>query len=410
MPSPFVEHWTLDPAVEFLNHGSFGATPRPVLAAQDAWRGRMEAEPVRFFAEELEPALDEVRRALAAFLAADPDDLALVPNATTGANTVLRSLRLERGDELLTTDHEYNAVRNAMDAVAERAGARVVTVPIPFPGTDPDAVVAAVLARASVRTRLAVIDHATSATALVLPVERIIDGLAERGVDTLVDGAHAPGMLPLSLGRLGAAYYTGNLHKWVCAPKGSAFLWVRADRQAGVRPLVISHGANSPRTDRSRFRLEFDWTGTVDFTPFLAVPAALRFGEGLLEGGWDALRARNHALALQGRDCLSAALAVPSPVPDAMIGSMAAIPLPLVRTPGAVQGVDLYADPVHAALIRAGVQVMVTPWPQRPSGGQWRRLLRISAAAYNDLEQFTRLAEILPSIVAATHGDAAVSS
>ncbi len=403
MPSPFAEHWALDPAVAFLNHGSFGATPRVVLAAQQAWRERMEAEPVRFFAHELEPALDEVRGTLAAFVGADPDDLALVPNATTGVNTVLRSLLLAPGDELLTTDHEYNAVRNAMDAVAESAGARVVTVPIPFPGTDPDAVLGTVLSHASSRTRLVVLDHVTSATALVLPLERIIAGLAAQGIDVLVDGAHAPGMLPLSLERLGAAYYAGNLHKWACAPKGSGFLWVRRDRQAGMRPLVISHGANSPRTDRSRFRLEFDWTGTTDFTPFLAVPAALRFGEGLTADGWDGLRARNHALALAGRDRLAAAMAVAPPAPDTMIGSMAAIPLPPVETPGAVQGVDLYADPVHAALIGAGVQVMVTPWPQRPAGGAWRRLLRISAAAYNDIEQFARLADLLPAIVAGTH-------
>ncbi len=296
-----------------------------------------------------------------------------------------------------------------MDAVAQAAQARVVTVPIPFPGTDPDAVVAAVLAHATPRTRLAVIDHVTSATALVLPMERIIAGLAQRGIDTLVDGAHAPGMLALSLERLGAAYYTGNLHKWVCAPKGTAFLWVRRDRQSGVRPLVVSHGANSPRTDRSRFRLEFDWTGTTDVTGFLAVPTALRFGDELLDGGWDALRARNHALVLEARDRLCSALAVEPPAPDGMLGSMAAVPLPLVDAPGAVQGVDLYADPVHAALIEAGVQVMVTPWPQRPSAGAWRRLIRVSAAAYNDAAQFTRLAEILPAIVAATH-DAAGSS
>jgi isopenicillin-N epimerase len=409
MPPPFAEHWTLDPAVLFLNHGSFGATPRTVLVAQQAWRERMEAEPVRFFAHELEPALDEVRGTLGDFLGADPDDLALLPNATTGANTVLRSLDLGPGDELLTTDHEYNAVRNAMDAVADRAGASVVTVPIPFPGTDPDAVVAAVLSHVSGRTRLAVIDHVTSATALVLPAARIIAALAEKGVDTLVDGAHAPGMLPLTLDHLGAAYYTGNLHKWVCAPKGSAFLWVRRDRQRGVRPLVISHGANSPRVDRSPFRLEFDWLGTTDPTPFLAVPAALRFGEDLVEGGWDGLRARNRALALAGRDRLAAALAVTPPAPDEMIGSMAAMPLPIVETPGAVQGVDLYADPVHAALLRAGVQVMVTPWPQRPSGGPWRRLVRISAAAYNDLAHFERLSDLLPAIVASTH-DAPVST
>jgi isopenicillin-N epimerase len=403
MPSPFAAHWTLEPGVTFLNHGSFGATPREVLAEQGAWRERMEAEPVRFFAHEAEGALDDARGALAAFVGADADDLAWVPNATTGVNTVLRSLSLQPGDELLTTDHEYNAVRNAMQAVADAAGAQVVTVPIPFPGATPDGVVAAILAQVTPRTRLAVVDHVTSATGLVLPVERLASALAERGVEMLIDGAHGPGMLPLTVERTGAAYYTGNLHKWVCAPKGAAFLWVRRDRQAGLRPLVISHGANAPRTDRSRFRLEFDWTGTADVSAYLAVPAALRFGAGLLPGGWDALRARNHDLALDGRAAICAALGIAPPVPDAMIGSMASVPLAEITEPGGVQGVDLYADPVHAALLADGFQVMVTPWPQRPDGRPWRRLVRISAAAYNDTEQYARLASVLPAIVNATH-------
>jgi isopenicillin-N epimerase len=403
MPSPFATHWTLEPGVTFLNHGSFGATPREVLAEQVAWRERMEAEPVRFFAHEAEGALDAARDALAGFVGADAADLAFIPNATSGVNTVLRSLALRPGDELLTTDHEYNAVRNAMDAVATAAGASVVTVPLFFPGTTPDAVLAALLDQVTARTRLAVVDHVTSATGLVLPVERIAAALAERGIETLVDGAHGPGMLPLDVEQLGAAYYAGNLHKWVCAPKGAAFLWVRRDRQAGLRPLVISHGANAPRTDRSRFRLEFDWTGTLDPSAYLAVPAALRFGASLLPGGWDALRNRNHDLVIEARDHICAALGVPAPAPDEMLGSMASIPLPEVTEPGSVQGVDLYADPVHAALIREGLQVMVTPWPQRPDGGSWRRLVRVSAAAYNDVDDFDRLAAVLPGIVAATH-------
>ncbi len=408
MPSPFASHWTLEPGLDFLNHGSFGATPREVLADQQAWRQQMETEPVRFFGREAEGALDAARGALAEFVGADADDLAFVPNATTGVNTVLRSLALKPGDELLTTDHEYNAVRNAMDAVATAASARVVTVPIAYPGTTPEAVVAALLERVTPRTRLAVLDHVTSATALVLPVREVAAALAAHGIDTLIDGAHAPGMLPLAIEQLGAAYYAGNLHKWVCAPKGAAFLWVRRDRQAGVRPLVISHGANAPRTDRTRFRLEFDWTGTADLTAYLAVPAALRFSAALLPGGWGALRGRNHDLALAGRDLLCTALGTPTPVSDVMIGSMASVPLPQVTTPGSVQGVDLYADPVHAALVEHGFQVMVTPWPQRPDGGPWRRLVRISAAAYNDLEQFRRLASVLPKIVATTHGQTTV--
>jgi isopenicillin-N epimerase len=401
MPSEHARHWTLDPSVDYLNHGSFGATPRVVLEAQQGWRDRMESEPMRFMVTELEPELDRARAVLGDFVGAQPDDLAFVSNATNGVNAVLASLRFEAGDELLTTDHEYNAVRNVMQHVARRDGARVVTAEVPFPIGSADEVVEAVLSCVTPRTRLAILDHVTSATALVLPVARLVAELAERGIDTLVDGAHAPGMLDLRVEELGAAYYAGNLHKWACAPKGAGFLWVRRDRQVLVRPLAISHGANSPRLDRSRFRLEFDWTGTTDPTAWLAVPAAIEFGARLLDGGWAALRARNRALVLEARDLVSAALSQEAAAPDDMIGCMASIPLPWERTPGAVQGVDLYGDAVHGALLEAGLQTMITPWPQRPEAGSWRRLIRLSAAAYNDRAQFERLAAILPGVVAA---------
>lgn len=401
MPSEFARHWTLDPSVAFLNHGSYGAAPRPVLASQQAWRDRMEAEPVRFFSHDLEPAMDTARGVLGAFVGADPDDLAFVPNATTGFNAVLRSLRFAPGDELLTTDHAYNAAKNALEFVAERDGARVVVAAVPFPIDDPGTVVEAVLVAVTPRTRLALLDHITSATALILPIESLVTELSARGVDTLIDGAHAPGQVALDIKALGASFYTANLHKWVSAPKGAGFLWVRPDRQAKIRPLAISHGANSPRADRSRFRVEFDWTGTADPSAYLAVPDAIRFGDELLPGGWAALRQRNHALVLAGRELLSDALDIEPQAPGAMLGSMASVPLPLESRPARVQGIELYDDPVHDQLLRLGMQVMVTPWPQRPDGGPWRRLVRISAAAYNDIEQYRRLAAALPRAIAA---------
>jgi len=380
-------HWTLDPAVVFLNHGSFGACPRPVLAEQDRLRAQIEREPVQFFLRELGPLLDAARADVAAFVGARPDDLVFVRNATAGVNAVLGSLRLEPGDELLTTDHVYNACHNALRHVAARAGARVVVARVPFPISGPDEVLAAVLAGVTARTRLALIDHITSPTGLVFPLARIVAALAERGVDTLVDGAHAPGMVPLDLDALGAAYYTGNFHKWVCAPKGAAMLHVRRDRQAALYPTVISHGYGSTRA-RPGLWEQFDWTGTDDPSPWLCVPVAIRWLAQLLPGGWPELQARNRGLLLAGRDIVAAALGVQAPAPDEMLGNLAALPLPDGHEPPSS---PLYADPLQSALFdRHRIEVPVPPWPAPP-----RRLIRISAQVYNRVADYEALATAL---------------
>lgn len=386
------QHWLLDPDITFLNHGSFGATPIAVLAKQDEYRAQLEREPVRFMVRELEPLLDDARRTLAAFLGADEGGLAFVPNATAGVNAVLRSLDLDQNDELLVTSHEYNASRNALDYVASLAGAKVVCVDIPFPIASPEDVVARVLEGITPRTRLLLVDHITSQTALVLPVERLVAEMTSRGIDTLIDGAHAAGMLPLDLRSLGAAYYTGNLHKWVCAPKGAAFLYVRENRRRSVRPVAISHGANAARTDRSRYHLEFDWTGTFDPSPWLAVPTALELMESLIEGGWPEIMRRNRALALQARDILCATLAIPHPAPDAMLGSMAAVPLP---DTDATTAPSLYGDALQDALLfEENIEVPIVPWPH-----PGKRILRVSAQVYNTVEEYERLAGAVKSLI-----------
>jgi isopenicillin-N epimerase len=386
-------HWGLDPSVLFLNHGSFGACPRPVLALQQSLRERMEAEPVRFLGLELEALWDEARGSLAAFIGADPADVVFVPNATTGVNTVLASLRISPRDELLVTDQEYNACRNALDEAARRAGARVVVAPLPFPAASPEEAVEAILRRATERTRLLLVDHVVSQTALVMPVAALVREMATRGVETLVDGAHGPGMLPLDLSSLGAAYYTGNCHKWLCAPKGAALLHVRRDLQPGVRPLVISHGANSPRADRSRFLLEFGWTGTHDPTPYLCVAEAIRFLGSLLPGGWPEVMTRNRALALRGRRLLCDALGIAEPCPESMVGSMAAVPLP--DAPGPKPRPPLFQDPLQIALWeRHRIEVPVIYWPAFP-----RRVLRLSAQLYNEPAHYKKLAEAVKGLL-----------
>jgi len=401
-PAAMRDLWSLDPSVTFLNHGSFGACPIPVLEAQGAWRTRLEAEPVDFLGRALEGHLDGVRAALGAFLGTHPDDLALVTNATTGVGTVLRSLAFAAGDEILVTDHEYNAAVNAARYVAERAGATVRVARIPFPIDDPAQVTAAVLDAVGPRTRLAMISHVTSPTALVFPIPELVAALRARGVETLVDGAHAPGMIPLDLDAIGAGYYTGNCHKWMCGPKGSAFLHVRRDLQPDIRPLVISHGANSPREDRSRFRLEFDWTGTADPSAHLALPAAIDL-IGSLPGGWPAHMAANHALALAGRDRLRQALRVPAPAPDRMLGSMAAVPLPEQAEPALPAGTTSVDEALFAGY---RVEVPITAFPvaavKEDGAVDPQRYVRISAQRYNDLAQYGRLADALQEMLRIT--------
>jgi isopenicillin-N epimerase len=365
--------------------------PLPVLEAQKRFREQLEREPLRFFMREFEDLLDAARSQLAAFVGADAAELAFVPNATTGVNSVLRSLSFNASDELLTTNQEYRACRNALDFVAERTGAKVVVANVPFPLESPNQVVEAVMERVSPRTRLALLDHVTSQTGLIFPIQQLVNQLAARGVDTLVDGAHAPGMVPLNLHEIGATYYTGNCHKWLCAPKGAGFLYVRRDKQSAIRPLTISHGASLPRTDRSRFHLEFDWTGTDDPTAYLCVPEAIQFLGSLLPGGWSELMEKNRAKALLARQLLCEALGVSPPCSEKMIGSMAVIPLPdelsLYEPSSQSREWSVLQD---ALFERFSIEVPVISWST-----PFKQMVRVSAQLYNTPEQYQYLAEAL---------------
>jgi isopenicillin-N epimerase len=386
--------WHLDPEVSYLNHGAFGACPDPVLEAQRAWRDRLEAEPAQFFDRDLEALLDTVRAEVAEFLGTDPEGLAFVPNATAGVSTVLASLRFKEGDELLAGDHEYNATLNALRVAAERDGARVVLAHVPFPISDPAQAAEAYLEAVTPRTRLALVSHVTSPTALVMPVAALVRELDRRGVDTLVDGAHAPGMVPVDLDAIGAAWWTGNGHKWLCAPKGAAVLHARADVRDRLRPLAVSHGFNDDRPDRSRFRRLFDWTGTVDVTPYLSLSAAIRFVGALHPDGWPGLMADNAARARLGRDRICAALGIEAPAPDAMLGAMAAIPLPgLAPTREAARRLQ------DTLLGEERIEVPVYPFPVpaalAPGASPTTVIVRISAQRYNQPDEYDQLAKAL---------------
>jgi len=309
-PIDYLEHatfskaWDLDPRVAMLNHGGFGACPREILELQTGYRRELEAEPARFLVRQLPALWEEARTTLATLLCVDPADLVFVRNVTEAVNAVLRSLRFDPGDEILVTDHGYNACRNVAEYVAERCGAKLAVAEVPLAVRGPEEIVDRVLAACSARVKLALLDHVTSPTALVFPIQRLVHELRRRGVETLVDGAHAPGMLPLDLTAIGAAYYAGNGHKWLCGPKGVGFLHVRRDRQEGIEPAVISHGYNTRRPDQPRLHAAFDWTGTGDPTPALCLAASIRWLDGLSEDGLAGLMRRNHELAVAGRRLL----------------------------------------------------------------------------------------------------------
>jgi isopenicillin-N epimerase len=352
--------WLLDPAVSFLNHGSFGAVPKCVFVEQTRWRLRVEAEPVELLGRRAAGLLEESRKSVGQWLGMDANDFGFVTNATEGINAVLQSISLRPTEELLTTTHVYHAVRQAMKHAARRAGARYREVEIPLPVKSPEQIVELILAGVTSATRLLVVDHITSPTAIVFPIERIIAECAGRGVDVLIDGAHAPGMLPLNVPSLGAAYYAGNLHKWACAPKGCAFLWVRPDLQAGVHPVVVSHylGEGLAR--------EFGWQGTRDISGWLAVPRAIEF---MSELGWNKVMAHNHAMAAWAHQMLCEAWSVEpvTPIDGSMLGSMATVALPpalsaISEADVAVAQQKLYDQfRVEAPLMRWGGRTYVRP-------------------------------------------------
>jgi isopenicillin-N epimerase len=374
---PVRNEWVLDWQWLHLNHGSFGAAPRTVLEIQQDWRRRMEAEPSWFVFRVLPEALRAAADSLAAFIGVEGKDLAFVDNATTGCNAVLRSLQLTAGDEVLVLSHGYPAVRNAARYAAERAGARIVEAAVPFPRPEQAAIVASVAAALTSRTRIAVIDHITSPSALVLSVAEIVALCRLAGVPVLVDGAHAPGQISLDLAAIGADWYVGNCHKWLCAPKGCGFLWAAPDRQADLHPVTISHGFGKG------FLAEFDWTGTADRSAFLSVPAAIDFQRRL---GGPALMARNAALAAEASALLRHRFGTETGAIGTMAGAMGVVRVPVLGP----------ATPERAMELRRKLLDRRADAPLHAiDGGIW---LRISAHAYNEIEDYQRLAELIQGL------------
>ncbi len=377
-------HWLLDPEVTYLNHGTVGAPPRRVLETQLRIREEIERQPSQFLLRELTstsvgtprtspPRLRVAANQVASFLGARGEDLVFVENATTGINAVLRSFELREGDEVMLTDQTYGAIANAAGFHAGERGARVRAVELPSPSRGPAAFTEAVLAAIGPRTRLAVIDHVTSESALVLPIADMVAGCRAKGVAIAVDGAHAPGALALDVPSIGADWYVGNLHKWAHAPRSSGFLWARKDRQKHLHPTVISWGLGKG------FTAEFDWVGTKDPTPYLAAPEGIAF---MRELGLESTRAYNHALAWEAACILSARWGAPLDLPETMVGTMVTAPLPGLAGASSEDAARLR----DALLLRDRIEVQLHAW----KGKLW---VRVSAQIYNERADVERLAE-----------------
>ncbi len=375
---PGAAAWRLDPSLAYLNHGGFGAAPLPVLAEQRTWRDAMERNPTGFLVRDLPEQLHQVRALLAGFLGADADGLVFVGNATAGTQTVLAQVGLAPGDEVLVTDHCYPAALAQVKRATAASGATLRVAEVPMPAGDQETVLAAVTARLGPRTALVVIDHVASCSGLVFPVEQIVAECHARGVPVLVDGAHATGQLPVDLGRLGADFWTGNLHKWLCAPKAAAVLQVAERWRDRIRPLVASHGF------ADGYQPAFDWTGTQDPTPLLAAPAAVAF---FGQAGWQAVRAHNQDLARRGAELVAGRVGTTVPGGAGLTGAMRLVPLPRELTEAEARALET------SLLDRYRIVVPVTYL------GGWR-WLRVSAQLYNTMTDYERLADALAELLA----------
>lgn len=371
------DEFLLRPDVVFLNHGSFGACPRPVFEAYQRWQLELERQPVEFLHRRFTGLMREAREALGAFVGTDPDHLVHVPNATTGLNIVARSLYLGPGDEVLTTDHEYGALDRTWRFVCEQCGARYVRQPVTLPATSAEQIIEEIWAGVTRRTQVLFFSHITSPTGLIMPAAELARRAFKLGLITVVDGAHAPGQIPLDLEALGVDYYVGNAHKWMMAPKGAGFLYARPEFHALLQPLVVSWGWQTDKPGDSRLVDHHEWQGTRDPAAFLAVPEAIRF---MAAHDWPRVQKRCHELARETRQAIGELTGLPAISPDrpAWFAQMAALFLP--PCDGEALQRRLYDE--------FGIEIPVTRWRDR-------QLLRLSIQGYNTREDTAALLEAL---------------
>ncbi len=370
------QYFSLEPEIHFLNHGSFGATPKPVLDVYQEWQRRLERQPVRFLGREIAAHLRTAREALGTYLHADAGDLVYIPNATHGVNIVARSLDLHPGDEVLTTDHEYGACDYTWEFICSKTGAVYVRQPVSLPAVSTQNLLEEIWQGVTPRTRLIFVSHITSPTALRLPVEAICARARQAGILTLIDGAHAPGQIPLDLDALGADFYTGNCHKWMMSPKGAGFLYTSRARQPLIEPLVVSWGyhVDTAFNSVSRYIDYLEWSGTHDPSVYLSVPAAIDF---MQAQGWEQVRQQCHTLLTQTLQQLHTITGLPDlyPIDLNLFSQMGAFQMPPIHDPSELKN-RLY-DQYH-------VEIPVISWKDKI-------LLRISVQGYNTVRDLDAL-------------------
>jgi isopenicillin-N epimerase len=375
---PLKQLFSLDPDVVFLNHGSYGATPREVFDVYQMWQRRLEREPVHFINEELPRHFAEAREALGRYLACSGEDVVYVPNATFGINAVARSLRLAPGDEILSTDHEYGAIENCWSYVCMKAGASYVRRSVPIPASSEE-IAETLWSGVTSHTKVLFMSHITSSTALRLPVEALCARARQAGIITIIDGAHAPGQIPLDLRALDPDFYIGNCHKWLCSPKGAAFLYTRRDRQGLIEPLVVGWGwgPNRKPSGLSGYQDAFQWLGTNDYSAYLSVPAAIDFQA---RHAWPEVGERCHQLLSIALDRISELTGRPSLYESRdQYRQMAVAELPHVADPALFN---------RRLFDRYRIEIPCLPWNGRP-------LLRLSIQAYNSEEDIEKLLSAL---------------
>lgn len=386
--SPLIKHWGIPENVVYLNHGSFGATPISVLERQLSIQRGCEAQAIDFFVEKLQGLIDESKNALAPFIGTSSNNFVFVHNTTEGVNTILNSFPANEGDEWLITNHNYGACVNALKHYAKLKKCGVVSAAIPYPVNNEQEIIDAIEKSVTPNTKLALIDYITSASAIIFPIREIINLLHAKGIKVIIDAAHAPGMVAFNIDELKPDFFVANCHKWICSPKGSAFMYVAPEHKQNIFPLVISHYNDSAEGTGAHWANQFMFSGTQDYSPFICVKDALEQMPVIAANNWDFIREQNHHLVYKAATKIADELGVALPAPESMIGSICNIPMPDGEKPEKSFNTNTVLK--KKLLEKYKIEVPVFIFPQAPN--QW---LRISAQLYNSMEQYDYLLDCL---------------